>query len=659
MKIGYLPPTAVTRFATGNEWVSLPGVRVTDGGLEELGFVHEGLRGCIALRGTEETPLLCPSVRIGRREILHNHTRNSLASYWMPQISGESLELKASATVFAPLGKKGFVWLLEVQNISELPVTPTLGWLGCWNDTVLAVGKVQPLRGAQRIYKSGADDQGLTLEFLHQAPTFAVSMVSDHNLAITLPGAADASSLPSGQMSLDSALPRPLCFEMSKSLTLAPNESVAVALYVGVGLEEVSASSVARNLQMSGAQRLCESLEEWLDSHSFDHRDEHLKYLLNVNSFYAFFYSQACAIDTEAEVALSGRSTRGGSSGLYRDRDAMRRSLPAVMALSWERARSLLIYGFERQSRNVGLSSRFMSGVSREAGIELDQVCAPVRALHSYVGTTGDASILFEPKVQSGLNTIEHVLASLRHQTAPLFRTAFLPSDEPARYPYVCFPNVLVWRILTDLSWLYKRIHDLDRAEETVTLAAQVKQAIWDNFVVSGPLGRMFAYTVDLEGNYELQDEPAGSLVLLSTLDFCLASDRVYKNTVAWIHSTHNPRSSQLAEVGSVPKGSEEHLSVLAAINSLLTARKEEALAFLRRISMDSGLACEYVDGVEGTAVSGVGLAACSAYMATGLRAALNAVPPKAPNAAHDMRPEARLFDRKRSPVGSRFHSQS
>ena len=85
---------------------------------------------------------------------------------------------------------------------------------------------------------------------------------------------------------------------------------------------------------------------------------------------------------------------------------------------------------------------------------------------------------------------------------------------------------MLVWRILLDIRALYERIRDIDRAEEAASLANRVREAILDNFIVTGPFGRMFAQQIDLNGDFELGDDPSGSLKVLTFLGFSLPTIR-------------------------------------------------------------------------------------------------------------------------------------
>jgi len=304
----------------------------------------------------------------------------------------------------------------------------------------------------------------------------------------------------------------------------------------------------------------------------------------------------------------------------------------------------MLEYAFTVQLRNVGVHGRFIDGVVLEPGFELDELCAPVHALWLYVRTTGDMSILFDRRIQAGVNHIQQLLSLRRHPKLPLFETMLGPCNDPARYPYLTYDNVLVWRMLKDLAWMYDRIRDLDRAEEAAELAEEVKRAIWRHCVVQGPFGEMFAWAVDLEGRYQLSDDPTGSLQLLSFLEFVPPEAPAYQNTVRWIHSSENPFSFESCAFGLPGCEHEPHPSLFSAANDLLTGRAGHALDMLRRTELDGGIACETLDENTGRLRSGRGFASCAGYLAFGMNYALRGSGAAAVLTKPEPRPADRLY---------------
>lgn len=431
-------------------------------------------------------------------------------------------------------------------------------------------------------------------------------------------------------------------YSLVQEFELQPGEEKSLAAYVGFGIEEASAVSSAANLRRHGWNSLHTNLKNWLEQRTVQLDDPEFEYMLNANSFYNYFFSQGISLDTEDLALITSRSSKYHTSASYSDRDAMLWSLPAVLQIDPAQARKMIEYAFTTQLKNVGVHSRFIDGVVLEPGFELDELCAPIAALWLYVRTTGDMSILFDRRIQRGVNEVQRILSTRRHPKIALFETMLLPSDDPTAYPYVTYDNVRVWRVLKDLAWMYDRIRDLDRAHEAADLAEEVRRMIMQHCVVAGPYGPMFAWAVDLEGNYRMYDDPKGSLQLLPYLEFVTEDWPVYQNTIRWLRSTDYPLSFASSPFQALGSERERRPSVLAVANDLLTDRVEEALDFLRRSGLDEGIACESVDENTGKPVSGIGFASCAGYLAFALNHALrgNGV------AATLMKPEPRPADR-------------
>jgi meiotically up-regulated gene 157 (Mug157) protein len=188
----------------------------------------------------------------------------------------------------------------------------------------------------------------------------------------------------------------------------------------------------------------------------------------------------------------------------------------------------------------------------------------------------------------------------------------------------VTYDNVLVWRALRDVAGIYDRIRDVDRTQETLEAANAVRKAVMSHCIVQGPFGEMFAWSVDLEGNYEIHDEPCGSLQMLCWYEFCSPDLPVYRNTVAWIHSKENPYSFETSPFAEAASRRINHPSILAVGNDLLAGNTESALDFLRRVRMDDLIACESVDENTGVASTGLAYASAAGYLSFALASALN-----------------------------------
>ena len=624
----------------------MPEISTSRAGVEAAGFLYYGFRACIELHGSEACPLVNPIIEVDGDATESPTFETSLASYWIPEFTTVCGPVTARVTYFAPLDRRGFVGVLRLANTGDGKVQMRAGWHGCWERTFHTANVRKMMAGSKYGNITSWHPGVPVIEYRGHTPLFGVAFLTEDVMPARISGGQSQNQTTGWTDESLSATPGvPLYYEIADVFTLGPGEELTIPVYVGFGLDEVSSVASARDLRLHGHERLLAHLRNWLDSRIIDCPDESLKRVLNVNSFYNYFYGQGTTLDTEELALVCARSSRSDSCAAYRDHDAMLWSLPAVLQVNWAQARRMLIYTFTRQLSNVGLHSRFIDGIVLEPGLQLDQLCAPIWALRHYVQLTSDMSILFDRRIQTGINTIQQILAAQRHPDIALFETLLLPSGDPSKYPYVCYSNALVWRILNDVAWLYDRIRDIDRSEEAHRLSEQVREAIIKHLVVEGPYGDMFALSADLDGNHELGDDPAGSLQLLSYYEFCLADDPVYRNTVAWIHSEDNPVSGIGKTFGAAQTDARRGPFLLGVINDLLTDRKDSALEFLRDACLDDGIACQKVDPETGGSVGGPAYASCAGFLAYALRTALGAVPPEMSVERPKRRPSETLYE--------------
>lgn len=636
--------TNPSKMATGNLVISVPEIRTSDGGVMEVNFLRKDYRAVIELHGGRELPLLAPVIEIAGEPVPIQAAQWTQEGYWLPTFRVNHRGVDVTGRIFAPQNHRGFVYVLAFNTDS--PAHMRAGWHGEWGRTYHVTNLSKRMGGIRYGGINLRHEETPYMEYRGATPIFAVALRSSEKMDVELSASQEPVQTirAHGDGEASAAPGEDLCHKLMLDIQLKPGETRTIALYVGFGLEEISAVASAVNLSRYGWSTLLECLKDWLAERTITLDGSEFDGTLNLNSFYNYFYSQGVTLDTEDLVLTTSRSSKYHSSATYRDRDAMLWSLPAVLQIDAPQARKMIEYAFTTQLKNLGMHSRFIDGIVLEPGFELDELCAPIRALWMYVRATGDMSVLFDRRIQAGVNHFQQALAARRHPKVPLFETMLLPSDDPASYQYVTYDNVRVWRALNDVAWMYDRIRDLDRAQEAADLAEDVKKAIMRHCIVTGPDGPVFAWAVDLEGRYRLYDEPHGSLQLLSYLDFVQSDDVVYQNTVRWIHSDENPNSFSGSIFESPGSDHEHHPSILSVANDLLTGRVEQALAFLRRTGLDDGIASECIDENTGEAVSGRGFASGAGLLAFALHYALRGSSEAAILAKPEPRPADRLY---------------
>lgn len=579
---------------TGSEQVSLPRVNEINAGVEDLTFLHMASRGLIDLRGGQLEPLMRPFVAQQGVEAELGGFEWSRLGYWYPRFAARAGALGLEGVILTPVGERGFGYRLRLTNNGAETVETAFGLRGQTGSAWHCVNVDKPIEGALNCYVSGWS--GLPVfEQMCGVPLFALAPICEGECRAEFESAGEG-----------------WLWRLERTVRLAPGESAEFTAWWGLGLEEVSAVTSARELQRRGWDWELRRSLAWLVQRSLDLGDEALTRLYNTNLFFCIFFSTGRTLDTEELVLVTSRSPRYYVSAAYWDRDSLLWSFPAVLDADAALAREMLGYVFGRQRRNIGVHSRFIDGTVLEPGFELDELMAPVLALERYVDATGDRSVLADPDVLRGIDGILKKLDAERAEGCELYETFLQPTDDERIYPYITYDNVLVWRALRALGRLFERPELTERAE-------RVRRAIYDNCIFDGA----FAWSVDLAGGHDVYDEPPGSLLLLPYYGFCAWDDPVYLKTAAMIRSpdyTYSFAGCEIAEIGC-PHA--PHPWLLSIGNSLLCGRSGEALEHLRRTRLDNGIACESVDEHTGECTTGEAFATCAGFICHALRRAI------------------------------------
>lgn len=579
---------------TGSEQVSLPRVNEINAGVEDLTFLHMASRGLIDLRGGQLEPLMRPFVAQQGVEAELGGFEWSRLGYWYPRFAARAGALGLEGVILTPVGERGFGYRLRLTNNGAETVETAFGLRGQTGSAWHCVNVDKPIEGALNCYVSGWS--GLPVfEQMCGVPLFALAPICE--------GECRAEFEPAGEGWL---------WRLERTVRLAPGESAEFTAWWGLGLEEVSAVTSARELQRRGWDWELRRSLAWLAQRSLDLGDEALTRLYNTNLFFCIFFSTGRTLDTEELVLVTSRSPRYYVSAAYWDRDSLLWSFPAVLDADAALAREMLGYVFGRQRRNIGVHSRFIDGTVLEPGFELDELMAPVLALERYVDATGDRSVLADPDVLRGIDGILKKLDAERAEDCELYETFLQPTDDERVYPYIIYDNVLVWRALRALGRLFERPELTERAE-------RVRRAIYDNCIFDGA----FAWSVDLAGGHDVYDEPPGSLLLLPYYGFCAWDDPVYLKTAEMIRSPDYAYSFAGCEIAEIGCPHAPHPWLLSIGNSLLCGRSSEALEHLRRTRLDNGIACESVDEHTGECTTGEAFATCAGFICHALRRAI------------------------------------
>ncbi len=591
---------------TGNEYLSLPEINENDASISGLSVLYMRYKGLIELRGDENTPLFTPFIIVDNREIPLENLKWQLLNHWVPMFTAKVQGLTVEGVILTPVGERGFVYRLTVKNTSEMVLNVAVCLKGLWRYALHEINETKEISAVKRVYNSNWNHtmlfelQGET-GILALAPIFSQPVMAEYETNAT---GGIAYRL------------------IADTVSLEKGSSCSVDFYWGVGFEEVSAATSAKEIMRRGYEYELNKTLGWLKQREKVIPDAYLCRILNRNMFFNFFYASGITIDTEELTLMTSRSPRYYVSAAYWDRDSLLWSFPSILLADSVYAREILLYVFSRQIRNIGIHSRYIDGTLLEPGFELDELCAPIIALYGYINKTKDTALLTVPCVQNGVRFILKRLAEMKHPAVSLYETFLQPTDDEIVYPYITYDNVLVWSLFENLAQLYKGIW---AEEETNTLAQnaiKVREAIYKHCVKEYRGKRIFAWSVDLNGKWDVYDEPPGSLQLLPHYGFCGSEDEVYKNTVTVLRDPEYAYSFSGCNIAEIGCPHAPHPWVLSIANSLLCGRLEQCRDILLKTSLDNGIACESVHETTGECTSGEAFATCAGFLAYAIHTA-------------------------------------
>ncbi|MBE3589921.1 MAG: hypothetical protein IMW98_03730 [Firmicutes bacterium] len=675
---------------TGNEWVTLPDIDPQLAAPLSVNVLWEAGLGLVEFRPAGR-PLLRPWLRAGTgaaagtearapQEGLPLSWRAEAVNGWLPVFRAAAAGLELEVRYAAPPGCKGFLAELRVTRpagggaeavpgagaegaaagagaagASDGAVPVAAGFDLAWGPPravrftaqELAAGyavRVDPWTSAVRVEALGA-------------PALAVRAQGEggDGRLVWVPAWPEPGARAAG---VDRAVPWPAGLSgaaVGWAARLRPGETCALTLHFGLNREGDGAALNAVDLARRGAKALWAAAVEAAAGDAPAGLPEPVRR----NLIFNLHGAAGRCLDSEAPVAVTSRSPRYYVAAAHWTRDALLWSLPGLIRTRPERAREALLAVFRRHTRHPGEHAQYLDGTVVYPGFELDQLAAFAVALDRYIDETGDASAARDPAVRRAWPRLAAAVAAARDGRTGLYRTFLLPTDDPAPLPFVTYDNAL---LCVALEAAARRGWPL--APRPAEAAVELRRAMMRHLVVDGPFGPQWAGATDGE-RHLLFDEPPGSLELLAHYGFCAADDPLYRHTVRWVRSAHNPRAilhegrwepscehapfrwvlgwanalwagaaavrtlerrraeappGARAEDAGAPRRGDAHGAVAeggAAPGWLVEAVEaaEVALQAFLTSPMDGGLACETV-GDDGRLRTGAAFATCAGFVA-------------------------------------------
>lgn len=585
---------------TGNDFVSLPKIDERKGSIENFTFLYMGAKGLYQVAGNSRLPFLRPFLTVNGKRIETEKAEHSKICFWIPEFNFRFDGGELHMTVFAPTESRGFMVRLRFRNDSSEAVRLGLGIEGLWASTTREINVSDPVSGEKQLQTGWFDTPVFVLT--QGVPVFAFAFLFDKEMA------REISSSDEG-----------IFYRFHKEMKLDGRKESVIDCAFGLGCESVAAVTSALDMLRHGFDRLLSETEKFLSARICRTSSKNAKadFMINYNLFFCFYFAAGMTLDTEEFVTVTSRSPRYYVSAAYWDRDGFLWAFPAVLETDALRAKQMLQYAFGRQLKNVGVHSRYIDGTVLEPGFELDELCAPAVALCRYFKKTGDKEFICSENVLSGVRRILSVLDNKKHESAELYETFLYPSDDMIDYPYLTYDNALVAYMVRSLADIYDGILPDSETSALKERSENILAAIAGHCIVKDNGKPVYAWCVDLKGNYKIYDEPPGSLVLLAYLGACNREDAAYKNTVARLYAEEYEYSFAGEKFSETGCAHSPHPWVLSYCNSVLADReRDKTVREMTELCMDNFLACEAVSEATGECATGEAFATCAGLYA-------------------------------------------
>ena len=570
---------------TGNDFIAVPDISDT-GAIRSINVLSMKENGLIELKGD---PFITPSIYIDGK--IAGAVSFIYREYWIPEFRFSCGKADVVLTILTPHGHKGFCMAFSVTSRTDDQIDAEIRFEVSLSHLVHTVNESKEIEVGKKVRKSSWEDDFMIETFIG-TPFLCFAAMGEN--------ASSKTGSDNG-------------FTYVFSNQLTAGGQYTGCMYFGIAFEEVGAVTVCRELLRWGYDRLLMQSVKYIGEHTVRCEGPAYSELLNRNLLFAMHYSLGITFDSEELVCITSRSPHYYVSAAYWDRDSLLWSFPAIARIDISLARRVLDYVVQRQARNTGVHSRYIDGSVLEPGFELDELVSPVIAIDTYIENGGDRSILEEREVRKLIEKILCALEKWKDEKTGLYATFLQPTDDMTHYSFLLYDNALVIKAFRILATLFS---DPSYAHDADVLHEQCMKY----FNVEGE----YVWSVDGNGNYDIYDEPPGSLILLPYYGFCTVDDPAYGKTVERINDASYEYSFSGCPFAAAGCAHAPHPWVLSLINEFKVFRSPDALDKLLRAPMDERIACESIDENTGEAATGRAFATCAGFLACALMEALD-----------------------------------
>lgn len=579
--VSTFPPPQIAWQLTGNHWLSVPCIHPADGSIRALGVLHRGARAAVEFAGGagfvdgSGEPLLAPVLTVNgeARSLAESGMAWERAYGWLPTFSSTAGDVVVRGTIFAPHGRDadvaGAVYMLSVENRGAGDADVTIALAGILGHRQLRVRTPRAFDDGQRAVADG--DGVVILEGTALPGLAALALAADGDAAAAA-GGADGR------------------FRIERRLRVPAGERGECAFFIAVGPERDGARSTVAAMRRRGWRDLLAVTRDALRAMEQSTGSDAIDRVINRNLLFAFFFAVGRALDDAHFYLVRSRAPWNALGTTVREWEALSWTLPAIQLADPSLARELLLRMCEVHGYSPGNGVHYLDGTLFEPGFSLEGVVGYALAVDRYIRDTRDDQIVEEPIIADTLYLSSEDLAARRDEQRPLYSTEVLASGEPAPFAFTLHGNAGAAQALE----VFRRTLDEETAKEVEDPEA-VRAALRRHFSVDADGKTVFASAVDLKGGVSLADDPAASALWLPMFEVVDRTDSTYRRTAKRLG------------------GNVHHLAQHCA--RLVGPDAAETLKWIRRATLDNGLAAEFVTA-DGAAQGNGGDAALSGLLA-------------------------------------------
>ena len=285
---------------TGNEYVTLDRIGEEHAGIEAISVLHMGYKGILEIAGGKEKGLMRPYCVCNGEAVEISNPVWERKHNWLPSFRFENESLLLEGVIFAPPGERGFFYSLTLSNKKTEQLDIALGLEGSIHGLHHIMNESRCMKVTKEV-KSSNWNHSVVFSFVGETDILSLAPIFDKEKETIVEEVSENGS--------------DIAYRFYKMQSLAAGEKISFDGIWGLGYEEVSASTSAKELLRHGIEweygQTVRRLEQLCNSRGKGQMlSEEIQKISDTNALFCYYYASGRTIDTEEAVMVTSRSDR-------------------------------------------------------------------------------------------------------------------------------------------------------------------------------------------------------------------------------------------------------------------------------------------------------------------------------------------------------------